>query len=993
MSRIFLSHSSANSAEAIAVRDWMKDCGWDDVFLDLDPERGLVAGERWQAALAAAVDYCELVIFLVSPEWAASTWCKAEFLLTKHGRNPKAIIPVLVAPTPFSILPGEMVMEYQSVDLTVGERTVTFNVVIPPENKTGVVSYSAQGLERLKIAIERAGIDAKYFAWPPKNELARSPYRGLKPLEAEDAGIFFGRDAPIVSGLDKLRALREDKPSRTLVILGASGAGKSSFLRAGLYPRLQRDNHHFLPLPIIRPGHAPLYGETGLLMALVDAFQWAQIPMPKAELRAAIESGGAKVKHLLTLLVGKMTPVYLEGTHSHKPPTVVVSIDQAEELFLSDAQSEAKPLLSLLKSLTDDDAPAVIVLFTIRSDSYEHLQQASELAGMQKFPFDLSPMPKGSYAEVIKGPLQRLDGTARAIKIEEPLVDALLSDIEDGDTKDALPLLAFTLERLYLEYHAGRQLCLDHYDKLGRVKGSIEAAVERTLRAADGHRELPPGRKERLALLRKAFIPWLAGIDPDTGNALRRVARFKEIPTDAIPMISLLVEERLLSVDVAKDTKEKTIEPAHEALLRKWSLLKEWLHEDAALLSALHGITRASKDWSESHKSSSWLVHGGGRLRIAEQILKRSDLAASLTSADRDYISVCQAAEHQAHTVRVLLKALLVVVVLIGVAWWKQDSIQDQYRWYTKVKPHFQQHFQPFVPTPDSKKDLPPLGDFRECSTDTHCPTMIVVPAGDFDMGTSDSDLEALRARYPDRDMLAEDERPQHKVHIPAFAIARYELSFDEWEVCVEFGDCLKRSAPKWGKGKRPVMNVSWDEAQQYLAWLSKATGTSYRLPSEAEWEYAARAGSKAQYSWGDDPGLGNANCNGCNSKWSRKPELVGSYPQNDFGLHDMHGNVREWVQDIYHENYSGAPSAKGEAWLEGGNPELRIIRGGGWFVEPEFSRSANRGSLGPETRSSFIGFRVAKTLDHYNIVDLPPFGTPQPTKLTPVLPYYSPGK
>src|SRR4029079_2388096 len=128
MSRIFLSHSSANNAEAIAVRDWMKAQGWDDVFLDLDPERGLVAGDRWQAALRAAVDRCELVIFIVSPEWAASSWCKAEVLLTKHGSNPKIILPVFVAPTPLSALPGEMTAEYWSVDLTAGARTVTFTV-------------------------------------------------------------------------------------------------------------------------------------------------------------------------------------------------------------------------------------------------------------------------------------------------------------------------------------------------------------------------------------------------------------------------------------------------------------------------------------------------------------------------------------------------------------------------------------------------------------------------------------------------------------------------------------------------------------------------------------------------------------------------------------------------------------------------------------------------------------------------------------------------
>lgn len=245
----------------------------------------------------------------MSPEWAASAWCKAEFLLTKHGRNPKAILPVLVASTPFSILPGEMTMEYQCVDLTVGERSVTFNVVLPPENKAVIVSFSAQGLQRLNIAIERAGIDARYFEWPPKNDPARAPYRGFKPLEAEDAGIFFGRDAPIVGALDNLRALREAITSRALVILGASGAGKSSFLRAGLFPRLRRDNHHFLPLPVVRPERAALYGETGLLMALVEAFDVAQISMPKAELRAAVEGGAPKVKQLLNILVDKMTRI------------------------------------------------------------------------------------------------------------------------------------------------------------------------------------------------------------------------------------------------------------------------------------------------------------------------------------------------------------------------------------------------------------------------------------------------------------------------------------------------------------------------------------------------------------------------------------------------------------------------------------------------------------------------------------------------------------
>ena len=329
--------------------------------------------------------------------------------------------------------------------------------------------------------MSRPGLDPKYFAWPPPSDPNRPPYRGLRPLEAEDAGIFFGRDAPIVETLDRLRGLRETTPPRLLVILGASGAGKSSFLRAGLFPRLTRDDRNFLPLPIIRPERAVISGETGLLAALEDAFAAAKILIPRADLRAVVQAGAIKLKPLLQALAEKATSKALAADAKPKPPTLILSIDQAEELFLAEAQDEAQPFLALLRDLLIEDAPAVIAVFTIRSDNYERLQLAPELEGVRQDMLSLPPMPKGSYAEVIKGPARRLEGTTRALKIEDGLVDALLADIEAGGAKDALPLLAFTLERLYGEYHAGGTLKLAHYDALGRVKGSIEAAVERAL--------------------------------------------------------------------------------------------------------------------------------------------------------------------------------------------------------------------------------------------------------------------------------------------------------------------------------------------------------------------------------------------------------------------------------------------------------------------------------------------------------------------------------
>ena len=166
--------------------------------------------------------------------------------------------------------------------------------------------FRQRGWQRLKHGLEEAGLDARHFAWPPPTDPNRPPYRGLRPLEAEDAGIFFGRGAPIVEALDTLRGLRDGAAPRLLVILGASGAGKSSFLRAGLFPRLARDDRTFFPLPIIRPERAAISGETGLLRALEGAFEGARIAMPLADLRAAVQGGATTLKPLLQALADKV---------------------------------------------------------------------------------------------------------------------------------------------------------------------------------------------------------------------------------------------------------------------------------------------------------------------------------------------------------------------------------------------------------------------------------------------------------------------------------------------------------------------------------------------------------------------------------------------------------------------------------------------------------------------------------------------------------------
>src|SRR5262249_46300653 len=184
--------------------------------------------------------------------------------------------------------------------------------------------------------------------------------------------------------------------------------------------------------------------------------------------------------------------------------------------FTGEGAKEGGPLLELLREITTREQPEVVALFTIRTANYESFQTAPALDGLRLHVFNLPPMPQGNYVNVIEGPPARLGGTDRAIVIEQPLVQALLTDIEQGGAKDALPLLAFTLERLYLEFQGAGRLTEAQYQQLGRIGGSIETAVDRAFEEADKKAAIPRDREARLALLRRGLIPWLAGIDPES---------------------------------------------------------------------------------------------------------------------------------------------------------------------------------------------------------------------------------------------------------------------------------------------------------------------------------------------------------------------------------------------------------------------------------------------------------------------------------------------
>ncbi|MCP3671126.1 MAG: SUMF1/EgtB/PvdO family nonheme iron enzyme [Gammaproteobacteria bacterium] len=228
-------------------------------------------------------------------------------------------------------------------------------------------------------------------------------------------------------------------------------------------------------------------------------------------------------------------------------------------------------------------------------------------------------------------------------------------------------------------------------------------------------------------------------------------------------------------------------------------------------------------------------------------------------------------------------------------------------------------------------------------------PAMVRLKGGSFTMGSNTNQVSG-------------DEWPAHTINISAFAISREEVTFDEYD---RFAQATGRRLPNdegWGRVRQPVINVSWDDAVAYAEWLSERTGKNYRLPTEAEWEFAVRGGSDSLYWWGYQVGDARANCFDCGSQWDRRSSApVGSFQPNNFGLHDMAGNVREWVQDCYHPNYSGAP-ADGSAWLDPGCA-VRVVRGGAYNKTSDSMRSAWRGYFKQDSRLSVTGFRVVREL------------------------------
>ena len=599
MSAIFLSHSSADNDVALQIRDWLEKQGYRSVFLDFDPAQGIPHGRDWERELYAQLRASRAVIVLCSRYSMASPWCFAE--ITHARALGKALFPLKVADCEIQAL----LQTIQVVDLT---------------------DRREEGLDRLSRGLKAAGLDpAGSFDW----DGSRAPYPGLLAFEEPDAAVFFGRDNEIRDGLDTLGRQRRFGGARFVLLLGASGSGKSSLLRAGIIPRLRRNPDQWIIVPPFRPLGRPF---ESLAYAVAAGFQGAGAQREWKDLHRLIDT--ERAGDALTALVGE-----LRFSVHRREATVLLCIDQLEELFTLSRPEEAERFLDMARDAAEAIASPILIAATLRSDFLGAVQSQAALRGASLAQLLVNPMSLASIGEIIEGP-----AAVANLELEPGLVQAM---VQDTEAEGALPLLAFTLRELW-EHRVRDRLTLDVYrDQLGGLSGSVAQAAESVLAGAQGMSSLEETQ------LRQAFLS-LVRVN-DEGRFTRRPANWADLPVHIHPLLERFVQARLLVS--RQENGARVLEVAHEALFRAWARLAAWLDQDRAFLLWRKRLDEALDFWMEGGKRRDRLL-SGALLRESEAQLKEH--GEPLSNDERALIRDSVAANRA----RLLLRTTAVGIVL-----------------------------------------------------------------------------------------------------------------------------------------------------------------------------------------------------------------------------------------------------------------------------------------------------------------------------------------
>ena len=870
--------------------------------------------DNWIEKLQEAISNSSAYVILIGPS-GIKRWVNLE-LNVALNRNAESndkypICPIMLAGVELEDLPPFLTM-FQAVKL-------------PPKP-------TSEDYERIANDISERINTSRPILLDREAEQDECPFPGLRSYNEQTAKYYFGRQLETLDALALLGSIHDGTYRPWLQIEGPSGAGKSSLVKAGLIPAIRRgwieEKKEQSPrnwrIAIMRPGKDPIYN---LAEALTSTLEDAPSNSALSELKATLRGGEAEA---LRDYIRQRVP---------SSERLLLVVDQLEEIFTICNDTAIRGHFdALIASALDDPDVSFHLITTIRSDFTLHLEQLPQLASLlsrRSERYYLNPIDEKGLREVLRNSMRRA-----ALQWDEPtLPERIITSA--GRERSALPLVNKLLWLLW-QRRVGNVLSARVYEELGGVGGALARSADELINGLGKDNK----KRARQLLLRLIKISMdseptrrtisrptaisAAGGGPEAEAVLRHLSGMAgdEGPVDE-------GRERLIYISTSIQTGKSTVDLAHEALITNWNTLRNWINLHRDQLFAQEELEEAAQHWRKS-----------GKPRLpgvpSQSLMKRYQLAHAPSILAEAYLKAVRLNRWLRISLVSFMASFLIGFASFGI-WINNEGLSVRTGMYMILATTGIYYLQP---------------------------DMVNLPPGSFLMGaakTTDSDSNPCAVF---RSHLLTQESPQHSVIIDrAFSIGRYEVTFEEYDLFARLsGSVATPSDNGWGRGRHPVIWVSLKDANSYAKWLSDMTGKSYRLPTEAEWEYAARAGTSTNYWWGNKMQPDRANCLGCGSDRDGQDDFertvpVGSFPANPFGLHDMAGNVLEWVQDCWHNDYVNAPT-NGSAWGQAVNSECDgVLRGGAWNKVDCQLFGSTRYLATPDAKSNSIGFRVVRDL------------------------------